>query len=102
NKDQYISINGGVREMSISPDGKEVAFISRGEVFVASVDGSTTKRITTSPEQEQFLSFAPDGKSLIYAAERNGKWVILQSKKVREEEAFFFAATLIEDRKSVV
>src|SRR5690606_34415240 len=38
NKDQYISINGGVREMSISPDGKEVAFISRGEVFVASVD----------------------------------------------------------------
>src|SRR5690606_20041410 len=97
NKDQYISINGGVREMSISPDGKEVAFISRGEVFVSSVDGSTTKRITTSPEQEQFVSFAPDGKSLIYAAERNGKWVILQSKKVREEEPFFFAATLIEE-----
>src|SRR5690606_6598781 len=61
NKDQYISINGGVREMSISHDGKEVAFISRGDVFVSSVDGSTTKRITTSPEQEQFLSFAPDG-----------------------------------------
>ncbi|HLT06484.1 MAG TPA: S41 family peptidase [Cyclobacteriaceae bacterium] len=97
NKDQYISINGGVREMSISPDGKEVAFISRGEVFVASVDGSTTKRITTSPEQEQFLSFAPDGKSLIYAAERNGKWVILQSKKVRDDEPFFFASTLIEE-----
>src|SRR5690606_3904266 len=97
NNDQYISINGGVREMSISPDGKEVAFVSRGEVFVSSVDGSTTKRITTSQEQEQFVSFAPDGKSLIYAAERNGKWVILQSKKVREEEAFFFAATLIEE-----
>src|SRR5690606_33450433 len=38
-----------------------------------------------------------DGKSLIDAGERNGKWVILQSKKVREEEPFFFAATLIED-----
>ena len=97
NKDQYISINGGVREMSISPDGKEVAFISRGEVFVSSVDGSTTKRITTSPEQEQFVNFAPDGKSLIYAAERKGKWVILQSKKVREDEPFFFASTLIEE-----
>jgi tricorn protease len=97
NKDQYISINGGVREMSVSPDGKEVAFISRGEVFVSSVDGATTKRITTSPEQEQFVSFAPDGKSLIYAAERKGKWVILQSKKLREEEPFFFASTLIEE-----
>src|SRR5690606_24849862 len=26
NTDQYVSIIGGVREMSISPDGKEVAF----------------------------------------------------------------------------
>src|SRR5690554_6631006 len=98
NKDQYVSINGGVREMSISPDGKEVAFISRGEVFVSSVDGNVTKRITNTPEQEQFVSFAPDGKSLIYAAERNGKWLILQSKKVREEEPFFYASTLIEEK----
>src|SRR5690606_15885764 len=67
------------------------------EVFVSSVDGSTTKRITTSPEQEQFVSFAPDGKSLIYAAERKGKWIILQSKKVREDEPFFFASTSIEE-----
>lgn len=98
NNDRYVSINGGVREMSISPDGKEVAFISRGEVFVTSVDGSVTKRITNSPEQEQFVSFAPDGKSLIYAAERNGKWLILQAKKVREEEPFFYASTLIEEK----
>lgn len=97
NRNRYISINGGVSEMSVSPDGKEVAFISRGEVFVTSVDGAMTKRITNSPEQERFVRFAPDGKSLIYAVERGGKWLILQSKKVREEEPFFFASTLIEE-----
>jgi tricorn protease len=97
NNDSYVPINGGVREMAISPNGKEIAFISRGEVFVTSVDGSMTKRITNTPEQESFLKFMPDGKSLVYASERDGRWQIFQSKKVRESEPFFYAATLIEE-----
>lgn len=101
NSDNYISINGGVREMSISPDGKEIAFVARGEVFVTSVDGSLTKRITNTPEQERFVEFAPDGKSLVYASERDGKWQIFQSTKVRAEEPFFFAATLLEEKPLV-
>ena len=76
NADQFISINGGVREMAISPNGKEIAFVARGEVFVTSVDGSLTKRITNTPEAEQFVTFSPDGKSVVYAAERDGKWSI--------------------------
>ncbi|MEN2283047.1 S41 family peptidase [Algoriphagus sp. SE2] len=97
NSDNFISINGGVREMVVSPNGKEIAFIARGEVFVTSVDGSLTKRITNTPEQESFLEFSPDGKSVVYSSERNGKWSIYQTKKVREEEPFFFASTLLEE-----
>ena len=98
NSDSFISINGGVREMSISPDGKEIAFIARGEVFVTSVDGAMTKRITNTPQQERFVQFAPDGKSILYASERDGRWQIFQAKKVREaEEAFFFASTLLKE-----
>ena len=98
NSDSYIEINGGVRDMSISPDGKEIAFIARGEVFVTSVDGALTKRITNTPEQEQFVEFGPDGKSVIYASERDNKWKIFQSTKMRAEEPFFFASTLIEEK----
>lgn len=101
NPDNYISINGGVREMSISPDGKEIAFIARGEVFVTAVDGSLTKRITNTPEQERFVEFAPDGKSVVYASEREGKWQIFKSSKVRVEEPFFFAATLLKEEPLV-
>ncbi len=97
NPDNFISINGGVREMVVSPNGKEIAFIARGEVFVTSVDGSLTKRITNTPEQESFLEFSPDGKSVVYSSERNGKWSIYQTKKLREEEPFFFASTLLEE-----
>jgi len=98
NTDNFISINGGVREMSISPNGKEIAFIARGEVFVTSVDGTMTKRITNSPEQESSVEFAPDGNSVVYASERDGKWKIYQSAKTNKEEPFFFASTLLNEK----
>jgi len=93
----YKSVNGGVQEMDVAPNGKEIAFISRGEVFVTSVDGSLTKRITNTPEQERFVKFMPDGKSVAYSSERNGKWSIFKSSKVRSEEPYFFASTLIKE-----
>ncbi|SIR41800.1 S41 family peptidase [Maribacter ulvicola] len=93
----YKSVNGGVQEMDVAPNGKEIAFISRGEVFVTSVDGSLTKRITNTPEQERFVQFMPDGKSIAYSSERNGKWSIFKSSKVRSEEPYFFASTLIKE-----
>ena len=98
NTDKFISINGGVREMSISPNGKEIAFIARGEVFVTSVDGALTKRITNTPEAERFVSFTPDGKSVVYSSERDGKWSIFKATRERESvEPFWFASTLIKE-----
>lgn len=97
NKDKYISINSGVREMSISPNGKEIAFIARGEVFVTAVDGGLTKRLTNTPEQERFVRFTSDGKAVAYASERQGKWQIYKTTKTRSEEPYFFAATLLQE-----
>jgi len=98
NADSFISINGGVREMAISPNGKEIAFVARGEVFVTSVDGSLTKRITNTPEQERFVTWGPEGKSVVYASERDGKWNIYKSSRERAaQEPFFFASTLVKE-----
>lgn len=97
NKDKFISINGGVREMEVSPNGKEIAFIARGEVFVTSVDESFTKRITNTPEAERFVTWTADGASIVYSSERNGNWSIYKTEKTRKEEPFFFAATLLKE-----
>ncbi|KYG85262.1 peptidase S41 [Roseivirga seohaensis] len=102
NIDKFISINGGVGEMAISPNGKEIAFTARGEVFITSVDGSLTKRITNTPEQESFVTFSPDGKSVVYASERDGRWSIFKTTRIREtEEPFFFASTLLKEEPLV-
>ncbi|ASV31851.1 S41 family peptidase [Maribacter cobaltidurans] len=94
---EYVSVNGGVREMDISPNGKEIAFISRGEVFSTSVDGSMTKRLTNTPEQERFVKFMSDGNAIAYASERDGKWSIFKTFKQRTEEPYFFASTLVKE-----
>lgn len=54
----------GATDIAVSPNGKEVAFIVRGDVYVTSVDYETTKQITNTPQQERGLDFSPDGRSL--------------------------------------
>ncbi|MDE5568326.1 MAG: peptidase S41 [Muribaculaceae bacterium] len=88
----------GARGAVASPDGKSVAFIYRGNVFVTSVEYPTTKQITTTPEAEGSVSWSPDSKSLIYTSERDGKFNIYKATIAREgEEPNFANATLIKE-----
>ncbi|MBS9525014.1 PD40 domain-containing protein [Litoribacter ruber] len=92
------TLTNGATEMAVSPDGKEVAFIVRGEVFVTNTESNTTKRITNTPEQERSVTFSPDGKKLLYAAERNGSWNLYESKIRRSgEEPYFYISTILEE-----
>jgi tricorn protease len=97
NTDKIVPVQGGVGGLSVSPNGKEVAFVFRGEVFVTSVEGSMTKRVTNTPEQERGVSFSPDGKSLLYSSERGNSWKIFETQMVRKEEPYFFASTLLKE-----
>jgi Tol biopolymer transport system component/C-terminal processing protease CtpA/Prc len=98
NNEQILTVKGGARGIAVSPDAKEVAFVYRGDVFVTSVEGSRTKQITTTPEQELSVSFSPDGKSIIYSSERGNKWQIFQTSRVRSEELYFSSATLLSEK----
>lgn len=89
-----ISVNK-VSEFAVRPDGKEIAFVNRGEVFVTAVDDSRTKRITDTPEQERMINWSPDGKSLVYSSERNGSWSIYKVTMKFPEEKYFYASTLL-------
>ena len=97
NNERIVNVAGGVRDLAVSPNGKEVAFIYRGEVFVSSVEGGTTKRITNTPEQERSVSFSPDGRSLLYSSERGKGWKIYQAQIARSQEPYFFASTIIKE-----
>lgn len=90
-----------VREGSqavVSSDGKQIAFVARGEIFVASADYNTTRRITTTAQSEAAPTFAPDGRTLAYASERDGRWNIYTARIVRDDDPDFPHATLIDEQ----
>ncbi|MDH8700995.1 tricorn protease [Dysgonomonadaceae bacterium PH5-43] len=93
----FETINRGAYAEAVSSDGKQVASVMRGEIFVSSVDYKYTKRITNTAAKDAMPSFSPDGKTLVYASERTGVWSLYTAKTGREEEPFFFNATLIEE-----
>jgi Tol biopolymer transport system component/C-terminal processing protease CtpA/Prc len=97
NSVEKMNVNGNVSEVTYSPNGKEIAFIARGEVFVSSVDYKQTKQITDTPEQERGVSFSPDGSSLLFASERDNSWNLYQVKLERETEKYFYNATNLKE-----
>ena len=87
------------QEIAVSKDGKQVAFIYRGDVYVTMTDYKTTKRITNTAEQERNIDFAPDGRSLIYSSERDGLWQVYMASIVKDNEKLFPYCTEIKEER---
>ena len=57
--------------MALSPDGKKVAFVARGDVFAASAkDGGDATRVTSTDAIESQPAWAPDSRRLVYVSAR--------------------------------
>lgn len=49
---------------AVSPDGKRVAFVHHGHIWVMNLDGSGLKQVTTSDGGEERPSWSPDGRAI--------------------------------------
>jgi len=92
-----ISVSSADEAMP-SRNGKQVAFIKRGEVFVTSTEYPSTKQITHTPALEQGLSWGKDGRSLYYGSLRSGRSNIYKATIARKDDPNFSNATLIEEK----
>ena len=93
-----LNVTSGATAATVSPDGKQVALIYRGELFVTSTDYTTTKQITHTPEAERQPSWAADNRTIAYMSERNGKWNIYTATIERKDDPNFPNATTIVEK----
>jgi len=74
---ERLDLDRRVSEAAMSPDGKAVAVIARGEVFVRSTaEDHPTRRVTRTHARERGLAWAPDGSALYFASDATGDWDI--------------------------
>ena len=75
------------RGLGLSPDAKKVAFIARGEVFVASAkDGGDALRVTNSVAPESQLLWASNSNNLVYVSDRDGTSHLYQFNFLTRQE----------------
>ena len=70
---ERVRLTDQINELQLSPDGKKVTFVVRGEVFAASAaDGGDAARVTNSYAEESQPTWSPDSRRLVYVSERDG------------------------------
>lgn len=73
---EHRTITDDFGELSLSPDGKKIGLVTRGEVFAASAaDGGDAVRITPpaqGPTRSSQITWSPDSQRLLYVSERDG------------------------------
>lgn len=73
NTEQTTTHTKGATEYAFSPSEEHVVVVIHGELFLSAVKGAArTTRLTESPAYDHGVSWAPDGKSLLFASDRNG------------------------------
>lgn len=91
--------NDEISEMAASPNGEEIAFVYRGDIFVTSTSGSTSKQLTNTPYQERMVTFGPEGRTIYYSVEDNFDWDINKITIAHDDEPYFYGSTVTNDEQ---
>jgi Tol biopolymer transport system component len=61
---------------SLSPDGNQVAFCRKGDIFVKQVDGEALLQLTDTPADEAHPIWSPDGRQIAFVRDGSGIFLI--------------------------
>lgn len=79
------SFTSDASEIEVSPDGKEVAVVVRGEVFVIKTEpDKPTRRVTRNVARDWHVTWSPDGKALFFVSDRDGQEDIYRAVSAEE------------------
>ena len=70
---EHLTLTNQFQDLALSPDGRKVVFVARGEIWAASAhDGGDAVRVTRSYAREAQIEWTPDSRRIVYVSERDG------------------------------
>ena len=73
-------VGGDITEALASPDGKSMAFVAYGDVFVRSLDDKApVVRVTSPPSREREIAWSPDGTRLYFVSDAGGNDDVMEA-----------------------
>ncbi|MBS0661109.1 MAG: PD40 domain-containing protein [Verrucomicrobia bacterium] len=75
----FAQMRDEITELVPSRDGGQLAIVARGEIFVLATATGRSRRITDTPQHERNVSFSPDGRTLLYACDRAGRYELFET-----------------------
>ena len=63
-----------MRYPAISPDGKQIAFAYKGDLFCVDANGGKARQLTTNPAYDYKPVWSPDGTKIAFASNREGSF----------------------------
>ncbi|HEX8877163.1 MAG TPA: S41 family peptidase [Phycisphaerales bacterium] len=70
---QRLNVGREISEQALSPDGKTIAVIARGQVFVRCTDENfPTRRVTSGNARARGLAWSPDNRILYFTSDDTG------------------------------
>jgi tricorn protease len=66
------TITSGGEHVNVSPDGRQIAFSLRGDIWIMPSSGGEGRQITSGPANDQWPRFSPDGTRIAYFSDRGG------------------------------
>lgn len=68
---QRLTLNAGAASLSLSPDGKTLAFAARGEIWTVPAEGGDATRLTTNGSAEYAPAWSSDSTKLAFVTDRH-------------------------------
>ena len=82
-----VTLTSGASQLALSPDGRKVVFVARGDVWVTGAkDGGDAVRVSSNPGPDAQPIWLADSRRVVFSSKRGDNWQLVRADVVSREE----------------